>query len=76
MPWGVPVPGDTKHVMYVWFDALTNYVSILGWGSADESAFEKYWVNGTPTQYCGKDNIRFQALVKCDRTFEQGISKA
>ncbi len=63
MSWGVPVPDDEAHVMYVWFDALTNYISTLGWGTADESQFEKYWKNGTPTQYCGKDNTRFQSVV-------------
>lgn len=69
MPWGIPVPGDDNHVMYVWFDALTNYISTLGWpfditqGKPEENLFEKYWVNGTPTQYCGKDNLRFQSAM-------------
>lgn len=63
MPWGIPVPNDEEHVMYVWFDALTNYISTLGWGSDNEEAFEKYWVNGNPTQYCGKDNTRFQGIM-------------
>ncbi|HWA32387.1 MAG TPA: methionine--tRNA ligase [Candidatus Paceibacterota bacterium] len=69
MPWGIPVPGDDKHVMYVWFDALTNYINTLGWpfdsaqDKPEENLFEKYWVNGTPTQYCGKDNTRFQAAM-------------
>ena len=62
MPWGVPVPGDSEHVMYVWFDALTNYISTLGWPE-DMDKFEKYWVRGNPTQYCGKDNTRFQATM-------------
>ncbi|MBP9701319.1 MAG: methionine--tRNA ligase [Candidatus Pacebacteria bacterium] len=62
MSWGVPVPGDEDHVMYVWFDALTNYISTLGWPE-DTGTFEKYWVTGTPTQYCGKDNTRFQSLT-------------
>lgn len=62
MSWGVPVPNDDEHVMYVWFDALTNYISTLGWPESIEQ-FETYWVNGTPTQYCGKDNTRFQALT-------------
>lgn len=61
MPWGVPVPGDENHVMYVWFDALTNYINTLG-GEGTEM-FEKFWVRGTPTQYCGKDNTRFQAAM-------------
>ncbi|MFA6257052.1 MAG: methionine--tRNA ligase [Candidatus Paceibacterota bacterium] len=62
MPWGIPVPGDSEHVMYVWFDALTNYISTLGWPD-DLENFEKYWVNGNPTQYCGKDNLRFQSAM-------------
>lgn len=62
MPWGIPVPGDKEHVMYVWFDALTNYISTLGWPE-DKTNFEKFWANGTPTQYCGKDNLRMQAAM-------------
>lgn len=60
MPWGIPVPKDDGHVMYVWFDALVNYVSTLGWPDNTKN-FEKYWVNGKPVQYCGKDNLHFQA---------------
>ncbi len=66
MPWGIPVPGDEKHVMYVWFDALTNYISTLGWPENENDVsgdFQKYWVSGTPTQYCGKDNLRFQSAM-------------
>jgi methionyl-tRNA synthetase len=67
MPWGIPVPGDDEQVMYVWFDALTNYVSTLGnpfsENSSNDNLFEKFWVNGTPTQYCGKDNNRFQSAM-------------
>lgn len=62
MPWGIPVPEDPEHVMYVWFDALVNYISSLGWPD-NTSQFEKYWVNGSPTQYCGKDNLRFQSAM-------------
>ncbi len=62
MPWGIPVPGDEDHVMYVWFDALTSYISTLGWPD-DEKMFDKYWVKGSPTQYCGKDNLRFQSAM-------------
>ncbi|MFM7088419.1 MAG: methionine--tRNA ligase [Candidatus Paceibacterota bacterium] len=62
MPWGIPVPGDDEHVMYVWFDALTNYINTLGWPDA-EGAFKKYWIHGNPTQYCGKDNTRFQSAM-------------
>lgn len=62
MSWGVPVPGDESHVMYVWFDALSNYISTLGWPE-DQENFEKFWTNGTPIQYCGKDNTRFQGII-------------
>jgi len=62
MPWGISVPGDENHVMYVWFDALTNYISTLGWPE-DNEKFEEFWMNGNPTQYCGKDNLRFQSAM-------------
>lgn len=62
MPWGIEVPGDTDHVMYVWFDALTNYINTLNWVNGGEE-FDKYWINGNPTQYCGKDNTRFQSAM-------------
>ncbi len=62
MSWGVPVPEDEEHVMYVWFDALTNYISTLGWPEDNEN-FEKFWKNGTPVQYCGKDNLRQQSMM-------------
>jgi methionyl-tRNA synthetase len=65
MPWGVPVPGDDKHVMYVWFDALTNYISALGWPE-DEKKFKDFW--GTvdkpkALQVAGKDNLRQQSAM-------------
>jgi methionyl-tRNA synthetase len=62
MSWGIPVPGDNDHVMYVWFDALTNYIATLGWPE-NIIQFEKYWLNGTPTQYCGQDNLRQQSAM-------------
>lgn len=62
MSWGVPVPNDDDHVMYVWFDALTNYISTLGWPEKIEK-FEKFWKNGNPVQYCGKDNTRQQSMM-------------
>ncbi len=62
MPWGIPVPDDANHVMYVWFDALVNYISTLGWPEDNEN-FEKYWIQGMPTQYCGKDNLRQQSAM-------------
>lgn len=65
MPWGVPVPNDPKHCMYVWFDALTYYISSLGWPS-DEKKFTEFW--GTiekpnAVQVCGKDNLRQQTAM-------------
>ena len=63
MPWGVPVPGDQKHVMYVWFDALVNYISAIGWPD-DQASFKKWWLEtGGVVQYCGKDNLRQQAAM-------------
>lgn len=62
MSWGVPVPNDSDHVMYVWFDALVNYISTLGW-PGDKDNFNKYWAEGTPVQYCGKDNLRQQSAM-------------
>jgi methionyl-tRNA synthetase len=65
LPWGVPVPGDEKHVMYVWFDALTNYISTLGWPE-DTKNFEDFWgTNDKPNaiQVAGKDNLRQQSAM-------------
>ncbi len=58
--WGIPVPGDEKHVIYVWIDALTNYISALGYSSEDDSAFQKYW----PANFhiVGKDILRFHTV--------------
>lgn len=63
MDWGIEVPGDPEHVMYVWFDALTNYISTLGWPGDEQGLFEKFWVNGTTMQMAGKDQIRFQSIM-------------
>jgi methionyl-tRNA synthetase len=62
MEWGISVPGDEEHVMYVWFDALVNYISTLGWPE-NMANFERFWRDGMPTQYCGKDNTRFQSVM-------------
>lgn len=63
MPWGVPVPGDETQVMYVWFDALTNYISTLGWPEDAEGKFKKYWEDGEMLQLAGKDQVRFQSIM-------------
>lgn len=59
MPWGVPVPDDEDHVMYVWFDALVNYISTTGWPE-DTTAFAQWWPG---TQVAGKDNLRQQSAM-------------
>lgn len=62
LSWGVPVPDDDTQVMYVWFDALTNYISTLGW--PDEGGnFKKFWTEGHTLQLAGKDQVRFQSLM-------------
>lgn len=59
MSWGVPVPGDDSQVMYVWFDALINYISTLGWPE-NTSQFEAFWPG---VQIAGKDNLRQQSAM-------------
>ena len=58
--WGVPVDFDPKHVVYVWIDALTNYITALGYGSDDPSLFEKYWP--ADVQLVGKEIVRFHTI--------------
>jgi methionyl-tRNA synthetase len=58
--WGIPVPGDEKHVIYVWMDALANYITALGWGSDDTSKFEKYWP--ADLHIVGKEITRFHCV--------------
>ncbi len=59
MPWGVDVPNDPDHVMYVWFDALVFYISTLGWPSRP-TEYKKFWPG---IQACGKDNLRQQSAI-------------
>jgi methionyl-tRNA synthetase len=59
MPWGVEVPGDPTQVIYVWFDALINYISCLGWPE-DTKKFGEFWPG---IQVCGKDNLRQQTAM-------------
>lgn len=61
--WGVSVPGDEEQVMYVWFDALTNYISTLGWPEDREGNFKKFWAEGQTLQLAGKDQVRFQSIM-------------
>ena len=59
--WGIPVPVDEKHVIYVWFDALSNYISALGWSSDDHELFDKFWP--ADVHIVGKDIARFHAII-------------
>ncbi len=63
MNWGVPAPGDDAQVMYVWFDALTNYISTLGWPEDKDGLFKKFWEEGYTLQLAGKDQVRFQSIM-------------
>jgi methionyl-tRNA synthetase len=63
LSWGVPVPDDDSQVMYVWFDALTNYISTLGWPNDTDGRYQKFWVEGETVQFAGKDQVRFQSLM-------------
>ena len=57
--WGIPFPGNPDHVIYVWMEALTNYISALGFGSSDDRKFRKFW----PAQHLvGKDIVRFHTV--------------
>ena len=61
--WGVPVLSNPKHVVYVWIDALANYITALGYGSNDDSNFKKYWLeNNNIFHVIGKDILRFHAI--------------
>lgn len=63
MPWGIPVPDDDTQVMYVWFDALTNYISTLGWPDDAGHDFDTFWNQGETLQIAGKDQLRFQSIM-------------
>jgi len=57
--WGIPVPDDPKHVIYVWLDALANYITALGYGQADTSKYEKFWPG---VHMIGKEIVRFHCV--------------
>ncbi len=59
--WGVKVPFDTKHVVYVWIDALTNYITALGYGGDNDELFKKYWP--ADVHMMGKEIIRFHSII-------------
>jgi methionyl-tRNA synthetase len=58
--WGIPFPGSPDHVIYVWLDALTNYISALGFGSAEHEKFDRFWP--ADIHLVGKDIVRFHAV--------------
>jgi methionyl-tRNA synthetase len=59
--WGIPVPFDPKHVVYVWVDALTNYISALGYAQPDDSLYRRYWP--ADVHLVGKDIVRFHTVI-------------
>ncbi|WP_086314078.1 methionine-tRNA ligase [Enterococcus sp. 7F3_DIV0205] len=58
--WGIPLSNDPKHVVYVWIDALSNYITALGYGSEDDSLFKKYWP--ADVHMVGKEIVRFHTI--------------
>ena len=60
--WGVKVPSNPKHVIYVWIDALSNYISALGYETSNTELFEKYWNGDEVIHVVGKDILRFHAI--------------
>lgn len=61
--WGVKVKSNPKHVVYVWIDALSNYITALGYGSKNDDLFKKYWLDGDEVVHVvGKDILRFHAI--------------
>ena len=59
--WGIPVDFDPKHVVYVWIDALSNYITALGYGSGDDSLYRKYWP--ADVHLVGKEIVRFHTII-------------
>jgi methionyl-tRNA synthetase len=64
--WGITVPGDPSHTVYVWFDALSNYITALGWGSDEHETFDHYWptkeIARNVLHLVGKDILRMHAV--------------
>jgi methionyl-tRNA synthetase len=58
--WGIPVPGDDDHIMYVWLDALTNYLTAVGYPDTDSASYQTFWPN--VVHIVGKDIVRFHAV--------------
>ncbi|HHX93737.1 MAG TPA: methionine--tRNA ligase [Tenericutes bacterium] len=60
--WGVPIPSDPEHVIYVWIDALSNYITALGYKTDNDTLLKEYWYNGEVIHILGKDILRFHAI--------------
>jgi methionyl-tRNA synthetase len=72
LPWGIPVPDDPTHVMYVWFDALTNYISVIGYGQPGrEEEFAKWWP--ADVHVIGKNIVRFHGAIWPAMLFSAGL---
>lgn len=74
LSWGVPVPDDPDQVMYVWFDALANYISALGWPDDANGHFHTFWQEGETLQVAGKDQVRFQSIMWQAMLLSAGIA--
>ena len=61
LKWGIPVDFDPKHTVYVWVDALTNYINALGYGSDDDTLYQKYWP--ADIHLVGKEIVRFHTII-------------
>lgn len=75
LAWGIPVPGDPTQTMYVWCDALVNYISAIGYGGkskASQKSFKKWWP--ADLQIIGKDNLRFHAAIWLGMLFSAGLA--
>lgn len=72
LPWGIEVPNDPEQVFYVWFDALTNYVNVIGFGK-DEERLKEWWPG---VQLFGPDNLRFQGSIWQGMLASVGLSQS
>jgi len=73
--WGIPVPGDEDQIIYVWFDALLNYIFAAEYDSDFPAAFESLWNEREVIQICGPDNLKFQAVIFQGLLQSAGIKK-
>ena len=72
--WGVPVDFDPKHVVYVWIDALSNYITALGYGTDDDELFRKYWP--ADVHLVGKEIVRFHTIYLAHHAARAGPAAA